>query len=181
MAEQLSGLRIAMLVADGFEESELVKPRQALEQEGAKVDLISPNPKTVKSWKDKNWGTDFTVDVPLAEANSNDYIGLVLPGGAINPDKLRTIPEAISFIKTFVDENKLVAAICHGPWTLINAQAVKDREVTSWPSLEIDLKNAGAKWIDKEVAIDGNIVTSRKPEDIPAFNKAIIDLLSTKK
>lgn len=180
MQKNLAVLKIAMLVTDGFEESEMVKPRAALQHEGAQVDLIAPNKKQVKSWHHKNWGNDFEADKLLSEVNPNDYQALVLPGGVINPDKLRLIPEAIAFINHFVIEQKPIAAICHGPWTLINAHGVKGRTVTSWPSLQVDLINAGAHWVDKEVVIDGNLVTSRKPDDIPAFNKAMIELLKQK-
>jgi protease I len=171
---KLSEFSIAMLVTDGFEQAEMVKPREALEKEGARVTLIAPKNKEVKSWKENEWSEVFAVDILLEQANAHDYHALILPGGVISPDTLRITPRAIEFIKEFVDQHKLIAAICHGPWTLINAHAVKGRTITSWPSLEIDLKNAGAQWVNHPVVIDGNIITSRKPEDIPAFNEAII-------
>lgn len=174
MKDVLSGYTIAILATDGFEQSELLKPYQALKDAGAHVDIIAPDKKTIKSWKDNNWGIDVPVDKLLAEVDAANYDALVLPGGVINPDKLRLSIPAIEFISAFVQEKKLIAAICHGPWTLINARGVLGKKVTSWPSLKMDLINAGAQWIDQEVVIDGNIITSRQPEDIPAFNKAII-------
>lgn len=178
MAQELSGMRVAMLVADGFEESEMVQPRQALQKAGAKVDLISPEEATVRSLISREWANEFEVDVQLQDARPEDYDALVLPGGIINPDVLRITPGAIEFIRTFVADGKPIAAICHGLWTLINAQAVKGKKLTSWPSLEIDLKNAGALWVDQEVVTDGKLVSSRKPADIPAFNKAMIALFA---
>ncbi len=178
MSTQLSGVRIALLVANGFEQDEMTKPRAALQEAGARVDLISPEKSTVRGWKDNNWADTFDVDIYLSNAHPEDYKGLLLPGGVINPDRLRMIPEAIDFVKHFTIAGKPIAAICHGPWTLINAQAVQDRTMTSWPSIKVDLMNAGALWIDKQVVRDGNLVTSRKPDDIPEFNPAIIELFS---
>ena len=159
MNKKLSGVKIAMLVADGFEQDEMTKPREALENAGAHVELISPNRKSVQGWKNSQWADEFPVDVHLNQANPTDYAALILPGGVINPDHLRIIPEAIEFIKKFVEAAKPIAAICHGPWTLINANGIGGRTVTSWPSLQVDLINAGAEWIDKEVVIDGNLIT----------------------
>ncbi|MDR3646245.1 MAG: type 1 glutamine amidotransferase [Candidatus Babeliales bacterium] len=181
MTNLLLGLKVAILVANGFELSELEKPKKALENEGAIVEIISPEKSKVQSWNNDNWSKKLKVDIELSLANANKYDALVLPGGVMNPDKLRIIPDAIKFIKEFVINEKPIAAICHGPWTLINAQAVKGKKLTSWPSLELDLKNAGADWIDEEVVVDDNLVTSRKPEDIPAFNREMIKLFSTKK
>ena len=178
MTKKLQNIKIAMLVADGFEQVELTQPRQALEQAGAQVYLISPAHNTVKSWHNNTWGQEFPVDKQLDQTNPADYDALLLPGGVINPDKLRLIPKAIAFVKHFVGAHKPIAAICHGPWILINAQGVKNRTVTSWPSLQVDLQNAGAHWVDQPVVIDTNLITSRKPEDIPAFNQAIIELFS---
>lgn len=185
MEKKLQGLKVAILVTDGFEQSEMVEPRKALQEAGAQVDIISPKsllfdaqPRTVRSWKDKNWGTDFPVDVHLEKAHPDDYDALLLPGGVINPDILRMIPQAIEFITAFVVASKPIGAICHGPWTLINAGGVNGKTVTSWTSVKIDLINAGAHWVDKEVVRYGNLVTSRKPQDIPAFNKAVIELFS---
>jgi len=175
MNQSVAGLKIAMLVANGFEQVELVGPRKALQEAGAKTILISPHGPRVQGWNHDNRGDTFDVDVPLQNANPNDYDALVLPGGVMNPDTLRITPGAIAFIKACVDADKPIAAICHGPWTLIDAQAVKGRTVTSWPSIRIDLENAGATWINQEVVIDGNLITSRKPADIPAFNQAMLE------
>jgi protease I len=176
--KSLDGFKVAILVAEGFEQVEMIKPRKALKQAGAKTDLISPSKNTVRAWNLTKWGKPFPVDVPLDQASSKNYDALLLPGGVMNPDHLRIIPEAVSFVKDFVEAKKPIAVICHGPWTLINAQGVKGRTITSWPSLEVDLKNAGAHWVDKEVVRDSNLVSSRKPEDIPAFNKEMIKLFS---
>lgn len=175
MSDELRGKRIAILVEQGFEQTELTEPRQALEDAGAETDLISPEEKKVKGWADKKWGKSFKVDVQLNEARADDYDALLLPGGVMNPDKLRLKPEAIAFIKSFVDAGKPIAAICHGPWTLIDAGAVRGRKMTSWPTLKTDLRNAGAEWVDEEVVVDNGIVTSRKPDDIPAFNRKMIE------
>jgi choloylglycine hydrolase len=176
MTKPLHGLKVAIVVSDGFEQVEMTKPRAALEQAGAITSLIAPALNKVKSWHHNQWDKEFPVDIQLDQANPINYDALLLPGGVISPDHLRILPKAISFIKSFVDTHKPIAAICHGPWTLINAHAVKGRTVTSWPSLQIDLENAGAHWIDKEVVRDDLLVTSRKPDDIPAFNEAMIDL-----
>ncbi|MDB5305403.1 MAG: intracellular protease, PfpI family [Phycisphaerales bacterium] len=175
MADRLSGKKVAILVADGFEHVEMTEPRKALEDAGAGVDLISPNPDRVRSWKMTEWGDYFDVDTPLDQANPDDYDAIHLPGGVINPDKLRTIPQAVEFVKAFFRAGKPVASICHGPWMLIEAEAVEGRTVTSWPSLRTDLKNAGANWVDQEVVVDGGMVTSRKPDDIPAYNSKMIE------
>lgn len=180
MEHKINGLKIAIVVANGFEQSEMVEPKKNLEQAGAKTFIISPDEGKVKGWKEKNWGDAFTVDKKIDQAKVEDYDGLLLPGGVMNPDTLRLHPSVINFIKGFVKANKPIAAICHGPWTLINAEAVKGRKITSWPSIKTDLINAGANWVDQEVVKDGNIVTSRKPADIPAFNKAFIELLAQK-
>lgn len=174
----LSQIKVAILAADGFEELELTKPREALENAGAKTFLISPEKDKVKAWHHGNWTHELDVDVPLSQANANDYDALLLPGGVMNPDKLRIIPEAIEFIRAITQADKPVAAICHGPWPLINVEAVKGKTMTSWASLEKDLTNAGAVWVNREVVTDGNLVTSRKPDDIPAFNKAMLELFS---
>ena len=180
MANELKGLKVAILVANGFEESELFYPKKALEDEGAKTTIISPETSEVKGWKIDNWGKEISKDVDLDDAKVDDYDALLLPGGVMNPDKLRLYDKAIKFIKEFGDSGKPIAAICHGPWTLINAQLVKGKTITSWPSLSIDLRNAGANWVDQEVVVDGKLVTSRKPDDIPAFNKEMIKLFSQK-
>lgn len=175
---KLTGLTVAILVADGFEQSEMAKPRQALDDADAQTRLISPNQAKVRGWSHGNWADEFPVDVHLFKANPDDYDALLLPGGVMNPDHLRMLDEAVAFVKAFVDSKKPIAAICHGPWTLINADGVQGRTMTSWPSIRVDLENAGAYWIDKEAVRDGNLVTSRKPDDIPAFNKEIIALFS---
>jgi protease I len=169
--------RIAILATDGFEQSELMLPRQALKDAGFKVDVLSLKAGSIRGWKDKNWGDEVSVDVELSKASSDDYDALVLPGGVINPDKLRMEPAAVDFVRSFDQAGKPLAAICHGPWLLAEAGAVEGRQVTSWPSLHTDLVNAGAEWKDAEVVTDGHIITSRKPDDIPAFNQAIIDAL----
>jgi protease I len=175
MAEKLRGKRIAALVENGFEESELLEPKKALEQAGAKVDVVSPQRQKVKGWQHKNWGEDITVDRDLNDARPDEYDALLLPGGVMNPDHLRINETAVKFVKAFVDSGKPVGAICHAPWTLIDAGAVRGRRMTSWPSLAADLLNAGANWVDLEVVVDNGIVTSRKPDDIPAFNRKLIE------
>lgn len=175
MASELRGKTIAFLATDGFEQAELLDPRKALDEAGATTIVIAPKSGEIKGWDMKDWGQTVKVDRVLADSNPNDYDALVLPGGVINPDHLRMDPQAVNFVRQFVATGKTVAAICHGPWTLIEAGAVKGKTVTSWPSLKTDLKNAGANWVDQEVAVDGQIITSRKPDDIPAFSKAIIE------
>jgi protease I len=175
MAQTLNGKMIAILVENGFEQAELVEPKKALEQAGAQTQLVSPAQGQVKGWKDTEWGDRFPVDVPLEQANADSYDGLLLPGGVMNPDKLRMNPQAVEFVKRFVEAGKPIAAICHGPWTLIEAGAVRGRTLTSWPSLQTDLRNAGGNWVDEPVVTDNGLVTSRKPADIPAFNKKMIE------
>lgn len=168
---------IAILATDGFEQSELMDPRQAFMDAGFKVDVVSLKAGSIKGWKDKNWGDEVSVDVELSKASPDDYDALVLPGGVINPDKLRMEPAAVEFVRSFDQAGKPLAAICHGPWLLAEAGAAEGRQVTSWPSLHTDLTNAGAHWRDAEVVTDGHIITSRKPDDIPAFSQAVIDAL----
>jgi len=177
MENRLDGKRVAILVENGFEQVELTGPKEALEAAGAETEIISPVEKRVRGWEaeDMDWGNRFKVDVPLAEATARNYDALLLPGGVMNPDKLRLHPEAIEFIKHFVNSGKPIGAICHGPWTLIDAGAAKGRRMTSFPSIKIDLINAGANWVDEEVVVDNGIVTSRKPADIPAFNRKLIE------
>ncbi len=174
----LNGKKIAILVTDGFEQIELVKPRKALDKAGGQTVLIAPAApisQSVRGWKETKWGSKFNVDVPLDQASVHDYDALVLPGGVMNPDKLRLNAGAIEFVRHFFETGKPVAAICHGPQLLIEADAVRGRRLTSWPSLKTDLTNAGAQWVDEMVVVDGNLVTSRKPDDIPAFNEAMIN------
>jgi protease I len=175
MAEELRGKRVAALVDNGFEQVELIEPKKALEADGAKVDIVSPQPAKVKGWKHTNWGDEIPVDRPLDAARPDDYDALLLPGGQMNPDNLRINEAAIRFIKSFVDSGKPIAAICHGPWPLIEAGAVRGRRMTSWPSLATDLRNAGAVWVDEPCVVDNGLVTARKPDDIPAFNKKMIE------
>jgi len=176
MDKQLEGKKIAILVANGFEQSEMTEPKAALEKAGAVTEIISPEKNKVKGWKHSEWGDEFDIDVSLKDADSEAYDALLLPGGVMNPDKLRMDEAAVKFIRAFA--NKPIAAICHGPWSLINAEIIDGHKVTSWPSIKMDLMNAGAKWVDEQVVIDKNLVTSRKPDDIPAFNKAMIDLFA---
>ncbi len=174
----LQGKKVAILVTDGFEQSELLEPRKALDEAGATTMVVSPNEGKVRGWNHKDWGNEVPVDVPLASAKAESFDALLLPGGVMNPDQLRMKPEAVKFVKHFAEAGKPVAAICHGPWTLLEAGGVGGHTMTSWPSLRTDLKNAGAIWVDKEVVSDKNLVTSRKPDDIPAFNREMIRLFA---
>jgi protease I len=174
----LNGLKVAILVTDGFEQVEMTEPRKALDDAGAITSLISPKDGRVRAWKFTEWGEDYPVDLPLDRAQPQDFDALLLPGGVINPDKLRMQPKAVEFVKAFFDADKPVAAICHGPWTIIEAGAARGRQIASWPSLKTDLRNAGAEWVDREVVVHGNLVSSRKPDDIPAFNREMIRLFS---
>jgi protease I len=178
MQQQLDGKKIAILATDGFEQVEMTDPQQALQQAGAQTHLISPKSGAIKGWNHTEWGNEFPVDVTLDQANPSDYDALLLPGGVMNPDKLRMNQQAVQFVKSFFDAGKPVAAICHGPWTLIEAGVVEGRTLTSYESIKTDLKNAGANWVDREVVTENGLVTSRKPDDIPAFNKAMIGLFS---
>ncbi len=176
MAETtLTGKRIAILVENGFEQVEMTEPRKALQEAGAETTLISPVQGTVRGWQRTEWGESFPVDLPLDQARPDDYDALLQPGGVMNPDTLRMHPRAVQFFRAFIDAQKPIAVICHGPWMLIEADAVRGATVTSWPSLRTDLKNAGANWVDQEVVVDRGIVTSRKPDDIPAFNRKMIE------
>jgi len=175
VANELRNKRVAALVDNGFEQVELVEPKKALEAAGAKVDIVSPQVGKVKGWQHGKWGDEFDIDRRLEQARADEYDALLLPGGVMNPDRLRMNPSAVQFVKTFVDGGKPIAAICHGPWTLIEAEGVRGRRMTSWPSLRTDLRNAGAQWIDQECVTDNGLVTSRKPDDIPAFNKKMIE------
>ncbi|HUH94410.1 MAG TPA: type 1 glutamine amidotransferase domain-containing protein [Casimicrobiaceae bacterium] len=170
----LTGKRIAILATDGFEQVELTEPRTALDDAGAKTVVIAPAPGKIRGWKFKDWGDCVAVDVALGEADPDDYDALMLPGGALNPDRLRLDERAVGFVRSFFEHSKPVAAICHAPIMLIEANVVRDRRLTSWPSLKTDLRNAGAHWADEPVVVDRNLVTSRKPDDIPAFNDRMI-------
>ncbi len=175
MPQQLSGKRVAVLATDGFETSELVEPKKALEQAGAQVEIVSPKAGRIRGMKHHEWADEVEVNTPLDRADANKYDGLVLPGGVMNPDQLRMNAGAVAFVKHFVDSAKPIAAICHGPWTLIEAGGVKGKRMTSWPSLRTDLRNAGAQWVDEECVNDHGLVTSRKPDDLPAFNRKMIE------
>ncbi len=175
MAGSLNGKTIAILATDGFEQVELAEPKKALEKAGATVHVVAPHSGEIKGWNHTDWGKSARVDRELNEVSFDDYDGLMLPGGVINPDKLRMDTRAVAFVKKFFDAGKPVAAICHAPWTLIEAGVVKGRKLTSWPSLQTDLKNAGANWVDEPVVVDDNLTTSRKPDDVPAFNKKMIE------
>jgi protease I len=176
--QKLNGKKIAILVEDGFEQVELTSPKQALEEAGATTHIISPKRDKVKGWEHTKWGQEFPVDVAIEQANANNYDALLLPGGVMNPDKLRINKPAVQFVRSFFDQKKPVAAICHGPWTLVEADVVKGRKVTSYPSLQTDLKNAGANWVDQEVVVDQGLVTSRNVDDLPAFNRKLVEEVS---
>lgn len=171
----LKDKKVAILATHGFEESELLSPKEALEQAGAEVHVISMESGSIKGWKDKDWGKTVAVDKILADTDPNDYDALLLPGGVMNPDKLRLEKDAVAFASHFFEQGKPIAAICHGPQTLIETGMLKGREVTSFPSLQTDLQNAGATWTDQEVVVDRGLVTSRTPQDLPAFNKKMIE------
>jgi len=173
--KDLTGKRVAILVDEGFEQVELVKPRKALDRLGAKTEIVSPQEGQVRGWNIKKWGKSVPVDVSLETADPSSYDALLLPGGVMNPDKLRMNPKAVEFVKHFFDAGKPVASICHGPWTIVEAGAASGRTMTSWPSLQTDIRNAGGVWVDQEVVTDQGLVTSRKPDDIKAFNKKMIE------
>jgi protease I len=170
----LQGKKVAILATDGFEEDELLKPLHALEAAGAQVDVISPGGGWIRGWKHGEWGEEVAVDVELADARIDDYDGLVLPGGVMSPDRLRITPEAVAFVRDFIARGKPIAAICHGPWTLIEANGVRGRRLTSWPSLRTDLVNAGAVWVDEPCVVDDGLITSRNPDDLRAFDAALV-------
>jgi len=171
----LSNKKIAILTEEGFEQVELTSPLEALKEAGAQVDVISPKSGKIKAWNHTDWGIEIDVDKELSTVSPDDYDALMLPGGVMNPDKLRQNKEAVAFVSAFLDEGKPVAAICHGPQVLIETGMLSRRNMTSYPSLQTDLKNAGAQWVDEEVVVDNGLVTSRKPDDLPAFNKKMIE------
>lgn len=173
--ENLNRKRVAILATNGFEESELREPKKALEEAGAYVDIVSEELGEIKSWADGNWGKSYKVNKTLDQVNQSDYHALMLPGGVINPDKLRRNKTAISFIKSFFENHKPVGAICHAPWLLAEADVLKGRKITSFGSIKTDMKNAGANWVDEEVVVDEGLVTSRSPKDLPAFNKKLVE------
>lgn len=171
----LSGKKVAILVADGFDQSELMRPRQALEDAGATTHIVSPVEGKVKGWLKGNWADEFAVDVPLEAADVDAFDALLLPGGTINPDRLRRVEQAVQFVRRFHAAGKPIASICHGPWMLVEADLLRGRTATSFSSIKTDLKNAGANWVDQEVVVDGGIITSRNPDDLDAFNAAIVE------
>ncbi len=173
--KKLDGIKVALISTNGFEFDELTKPKKALEEAGANVVLVSPESGQIKGWSNGNWAGSIGVDMNLTEAASIDFDALLIPGGVINPDQLRMNPNAVSFVKSFLEKGKPIAAICHGPQVLIETGMLQNRKMTSWPSLKTDLTNAGAIWTDEEVVSDHGLVTSRKPADIPAFNKKMIE------
>jgi protease I len=175
MNHDLSNKKVAILVEKGFEEVELTEPKRALEQAGAQTKIVSPQDDQVKSWRFTDWGKEFTVDISLDDANADEFDALLLPGGVMNPDYLRRNKKAQEFVKAFAQAGKPIAAICHAPWMLIDTGIASGRRMTSYPSLQMDLKNAGADWVDEEVVVDQGLVTSRNPDDIPAFNRKMIE------
>ncbi len=172
---KLDGKRVAILVAEGFEQVEMTGPRKALDEAGAQTKIVSPAKGEVQGWNHFRHADRFKVDVPLEQANASEFDALMLPGGVANPDQLRMNPKAVQFVRSFFEEGKPIGVICHGPWTLIEAGVVDGRTMTSWPSLKTDLENAGAKWVDQEVVVDRGLVSSRNPKDIPAFNRKIVE------
>ncbi|HEY0428470.1 MAG TPA: type 1 glutamine amidotransferase domain-containing protein [Pyrinomonadaceae bacterium] len=175
MEKKLENLRVAILATDGFEQSELFEPKKALEEAGAEVTIVSLKAGEIKGWNHTDWGEKIAVDMTVKEANAEDFDALQLPGGVMNPDKLRMDEDAVNFVYSFFDAGKPVAAICHAPWILVEAGVVRGKTLTSWSSLKTDLENAGAKWVDKEVVVDNGLVTSRNPDDIPAFNRKMLE------
>jgi len=172
--------KVLILATDGFEQSELTDPKKALEDAGIETTVASPKSGEIKGWDQTDWGNTVKVDATLDDVSANDFDALLLPGGQINPDKLRMEEKAVALVKAFAQSGKPIAAICHGPWMLVEANVVKGKTVTSWPSIRTDLRNAGANVVDQEVALDGQFITSRKPDDIPAFSKALIEAVNAK-
>ncbi len=175
MEKKLNGKRVALVATNGFEQSEFEKPLEALKENGATVDIISIKKGTIKAWKDKDWGKEFETNLAINDAKFEDYDALVLPGGVMNPDQLRVNKDVVAFVTRFMEEGKPVAAICHGPWTLIETGKLKGRKMTSYKSIKTDLINAGVEWVDEEVVVDDGLITSRDPKDLPAFCKKIVE------
>ena len=175
MAQTLHGKRVAALVTDGVEQSELETPKTALEEAGARVDVIAPHDGTIRVWAEKNWGREVRVDRTFDEAAPDEYDAVLLPGGVMNPDRLRTHDKAVEFVRQTFEDGKPIATICHGPWTLVEADVLEGYRITSWPSLKTDLLNAGAKWVDEEVVTDRGLVSSRKPDDLAAFSEKMVE------
>ncbi|MFW6327641.1 MAG: type 1 glutamine amidotransferase domain-containing protein [Bacteroidota bacterium] len=176
--EKLKGIKVAILATNGFEESELFEPKKALEENGAEVDVVAPEKGKIKAWNHGNWSREIDVNVVLNDADENNYDALVIPGGVINPDKLRRDENAVDFVSSFFRKNKTVASICHGPQMLIEAEVVKGRKLTSFFSIKKDLQNAGANWVDQEVVVDDGLITSRNPGDLEVFNRTIVEEFS---
>lgn len=178
MSNELSGIKVAILATDGFEYVELVEPRKALDAAGAQTKVVSPKSGSIRGWHFTDWGDEVRVDVALDDARTEDFDALHLPGGVLNPDKLRMDPHAVAFVKAFDDARKPIAVICHGPWTMVEADILRGRRMASWPSLKTDLRNAGATWVDEASVTDGNFTSSRNPDDIPQYNRAMIGLFA---
>jgi len=176
---KLVGKRVAILATDGVEQAELTEPRKALDEAGASTTLVSPKTVAIKAWQHDHWGEELRVDLPLDQADADNFDALMLPGGVMNPDHLRTNRKAVEFVQRFVSSGKPVAAICHGPWLLVEADAVRGRMLTSWPSLKTDIRNAGGEWVDRAVATDQKLVTSRQPDDLPKFCAKLVDMFSS--
>ncbi len=178
MGKKLEGRTVAILATDGFEQSELLEPKKALEEEGARTEVVSLEGGTIRGWMLKNWGQDVPVDQTVKTARPEQYDALLLPGGALNPDRLRMEPRAVDFVRAFHDSGKPIAAICHGPWMLVEAGVLGGMRVTSWPSLRTDIRNAGGQWVNEAVVSDRKLLTSRKPDDLPAFKRHMIELFA---
>ncbi len=178
MEANLKGKRIAILATDGVEQIELEKPRKSLDDAGAVTILVAPKDSEIQAFRHQEKGDRLKIDAKLTAVSPDEFDGLLLPGGTVNPDRLRMIPEAVEFVRGFSRGGKPIAAICHGPWLLVEADIVRGRRVTSWPSLKTDLRNAGARWLDEEVVVDGRLVTSRQPDDIPAFSREMIRIFA---
>jgi protease I len=179
MGQNLNGIRVAILATDGFEQSELFDPRRTLDQAGASTEVVSLKGGEIKGWNHKEWGQAIAVDKTVDSVDAKNFDALLLPGGVMNPDNLRMDAKAVAFVKAFFAAKKPVAAICHGPWMIVEAGAAKGRTLTSWPSLKTDIQNAGGRWVDQETVVDDNLVTSRNPNDIPAFNREVAKLFAT--
>ena len=178
MESKLTGRRVAILATNGFEQSELEKPLEVLKDNGATVDIISLQRGKIKGWKDHNWGNEVEVNISIEEANVNEYDALVLPGGVMNPDQLRISRHVVAFVKAFMERDRPIAAICHGPWTLIETKNLQGKKMTSYKSLRTDLINAGVEWVNEEVVVDKGLITSRDPKDLPAFCKKLVEEIS---
>src|SRR6266852_9098868 len=175
MKNELAGKKVAILVADGFEQVEMTKPREALQEAGAETKIVSPASGKIQGMNHADKGDKFEIDIPLGKARPEEFDALMIPGGLMNPDQLRSTEEALEFVRHFFETGKPVAAICHAPWVLIDAGVLRGRTITSWPAIKTDVRNAGATWVDEEVVVDNGLVTSRKPDDIHAFNKKMIE------